>query len=691
MSKIKINAQKKVNGKCNFRQYCITTTELSRVQPIFCREVIPGDSLKIDLGQINRLNPLYVPSFGEIHNKNAWFYVPNTSVWQRWNYFVSQSQYNVKGFGLGGEMINNSPYIRPWEILCLLSIGWGDFLQLVDEKGNQAIAFEDTYANAESSFAELSSNEDAKPDVIFYNFYPRTWASSSTSLERKWIAANFNEYGRRIFTILRNLGYQCSLDYRRLIPYSGSYWYNNRVKFDNASMMSLFPLVAFASVYCEYFIPKKYQSNLRKWLDNFYNSSSSDFLFSYPSQTDSSPYWDYTNIVTSNRIIYDNVWKPLFDELSYIYYDSDFFTEALEQPNLVNGASNPASLIDSINVSPVGSTDSSDNVTIENTSNGNVALGSSSSVSAYGLAMLNAVTNFVLKHNLVGGSVADKLRSMVGISSNVNSRLPRLLKSSFDSVYSEDIISQSDTQDGNGNGKSLGYNGGRLDFGANTSLSFKSDDYGMLLCINAITPDYFYYQGLHREMMHHSIFDGFFNPSFVSVGAQAISNMEIYNDGTLNFASSSGQFSYLFNTFGYSSRYYEYMTPKNTLSGSFYFNSLNTGSNVWHFGRMVVDADANISSPISVYNFMTAQFARQNISSNVFESASANYRGSYILPYTQYNRIFQDGIFNVDHIVQFNIFKVCGNRPVQSVYDMRFGEFDDTSIDLGSQSKVMNS
>lgn len=65
-----------------------TTFDAGYLVPIFCDEVVPGDSFTLDMNNFCRLtSPLSVPVMDNMYLETFWFYVPMRLVWENWDKF----------------------------------------------------------------------------------------------------------------------------------------------------------------------------------------------------------------------------------------------------------------------------------------------------------------------------------------------------------------------------------------------------------------------------------------------------------------------------------------------------------------------------------------------------------------------------------------------------------------------------
>lgn len=76
--------------RSTFRMPAKLTTSFSssKLLPIYCRPVLPGDTLDMSVSNFIRMNPTVTPFLDNIHVEQHWFFVPNRLVWENWEKFL---------------------------------------------------------------------------------------------------------------------------------------------------------------------------------------------------------------------------------------------------------------------------------------------------------------------------------------------------------------------------------------------------------------------------------------------------------------------------------------------------------------------------------------------------------------------------------------------------------------------------
>lgn len=69
----------------------LTTLSAGYLYPIYCAEILPGDTCKMDLSFLTRMNTPIHPTMGDAYQDIAFFFVPNRIVWNDFKSFMGES------------------------------------------------------------------------------------------------------------------------------------------------------------------------------------------------------------------------------------------------------------------------------------------------------------------------------------------------------------------------------------------------------------------------------------------------------------------------------------------------------------------------------------------------------------------------------------------------------------------------
>lgn len=183
------------------------------------------------------------------------------------------------------------------------------------------------------------------------------------------------------------------------------------------------------------------------------------------------------------------------------------------------------------------------------------------------------------RNNRAGARYNEFLRANYGISpTDETLQRPVYLGGSSSYINVSEVIQQSATT----SDSPLGTQGGKgIGVSSNTIKSYLVKEPGLIMTIMSITPDTMYNsQGIDRQYTYKTRWD-FFNPSFQSLGEQAIRNSELYVSAT------DGENDEIF---GYQPMYQELRGSQNVVAGAF-----RDTLSYWHLARKF-DERPNLNS-----------------------------------------------------------------------------------------------
>lgn len=97
------------------------TAKAGELLPVYCKEVIPGDKVTIDLSSFTRTMPVNTAAFARIREYYDFFFVPFSHLWNRANTVLSQMNFNQQhAVSLlsppTGEYVGSMPFITASQI-----------------------------------------------------------------------------------------------------------------------------------------------------------------------------------------------------------------------------------------------------------------------------------------------------------------------------------------------------------------------------------------------------------------------------------------------------------------------------------------------------------------------------------------------------------------------------------------------
>lgn len=360
---------------------------------------------------------------------------------------------------------------------------------------------------------------------------------------------NFTDAGKQAYKILLSLGYNVSFDRSFDAEYSA------------------LPLLAVGKIYADWYFPGAYESAAALgWLKTMLKVS------------------------VNSSVVYDSAaLVNLFNLITFVCYDSDYFTAAWDNPVGPNGtlSSDPnfsAIIIDDVSLYSLTNANKSH---IETTNGGTPAITRSDSsgaslgrISQFVIDALKSVTDYMKRHQLVGAKAVDRYLARFGVELD-SAKIDRSLYLGSNKVPVQigDVTAQG-WGSGSGEvlgqyaGKGIGYNDGHFDF--------DTEEYGQFIIISTIIPAVGYYEGVDRNVMHVSKLD-YWTPEFDNLGTQAIAKSEVFLN--TNGAAPTGQQGMQNGIFGFTPRYAEYKVGHDRLTGDFRLASSSFGEDSWYLLR----------------------------------------------------------------------------------------------------------
>lgn len=600
----------------------ITTSDLFRIQPIFCREVLPHDKMKVSMRQLSRLDSLPFPSFVNIHNRNIWYYCKMTDLWSPWNSFINDGYwyYNGQNYKVNKTLhMTKEWFTRYWFSRMGFNVASDTFTLFGDGSIDNS----------------LTSSPLLNHDYDLYFQYPTNT-----------YGCNLNNPGRIVFSILYSLGFR--------LPYATLFNDFSTNKFTD-SYVNLMPLLAYANIFVYNFIPAKFRDSYIQKLTGFRYRLSS---------------FTGTPTVADSKLFDD-----LFSIFTYNFYGSDYFTDSLE--SLAPKGYQSGSEYDlnvGLTTAEVKSENAGDTYHRQPGIKENSVSGAITYLSQYMLTLLKNKTIASQIANITPGSTQARLIGLLGIKSDAGSHQPIEIARNYDSIVIRPEVAQADTAQQNG--KPLGYKAGSAEqyYQDKKDHDFSFDDYGILICVNAVVPDYFYYAGTHREMMHVDRED-FAQELYADTGMQAVALEELYNYDSLNPVMNFNLNSY----FGFQTKYAEYGYRKDILGGAFCIPTQNLALDAFHFGRQFVD-----STPVDE----TTEVPHQNDIAFAVCNWAGMQSGSAYNKFHQFDRIFNYQSSMADHIQQWTYFDISMKRDVAANGDFTIGDNGGRTFEIPSISDV---
>lgn len=592
--------------RLNLDSVHVTTANFMDFNCAKSMELVPKQKVTINHRTFTRLDPMELPTFGDAKIHNKYFFVPFRTVMPAWNDFIEDVAHTYDNGTVGHittvPQIYNSSFVRLFRLASYSTLGQTVYYAERHHEAKKAIL-----ENSDIVISETNTSQPNNPKFVCYNLTPK---------------------GVRALKILTSLGY-------------GIDWSTQNSDIFHSAL----PLLCLARVYMDWYYPSTY----------IQDSVASDILtiFSTDSPTYQGAYFD------------EYLLDKIFTVLDRVCYDADYFVSAWDNPVSPTSGSYSDILINdpTSNGSNKGSVGTSSNGT-PMTHNGSSESNAGTTPSSYNRPItqfmvnsLRRLTDYMKRNQLAGARVLDRYLSRFGIAlPSVKLNRSEYLSDFNFTVNFADVTNMSgaaESELGSYAGIGIGKGGG--------SLTYEATEYGMLLCVSTVVTYTSYFQGCDRNTMHLTKLD-FWTPEFDSLGVQAMTTREVFmpfnssaqigtDQTNPDVVDSRTSLDYDACVFGFTSRYAEYKTKRDILSGDYRLGSRNTSLDAWHLMR-----DLRPSFEKSgVYTRHDIDFVRGSDA-------------------RQYDRIFYSSAEDVEHfklIHIFNIDTVFPGKPLYDSYDFK--------------------
>ena len=661
IDKMTVNSAITDNTKLDLGHSHITTANFMQLNPVLCKEMVPGEKVDVNMMTFARMQPLAVPTFGRANIKERAFFVPMRTIFRGWNDFITDTPHVYSGAKEDGGV--NYPTVPTISNAVLAQFFVRENVILPVYPGG--ILDYRNYVVATDVTSSIGTQNPRPYDIVGYR-------NATGDVGAKYM--RLTTEGKQCLKVIESLGYKIVFDER------------------NTDVYSALPLLALAKVYCDWYFPSQYVNTgiyaAIMGLLNYDGASSLQLTLR-----------DLTNIMT---------W------ITYVNFDSDYFVNAWDNPvapsqgvysqftlmdvSMPNGNA-PVSAGGGVGYGDTAGdwflTAGSSSSVIRDFRVGNVAVngtpttlqtlrvGSTDysrigmSVSDYAHKALTALTDYMKRHQLVGARAMDRYLARFGKTLN-SEQLNRCnyIGSKMVPLQIGDVMSTTSTSP-TGDVYGLGQFAGKgMAIDEGFRFDWSTNEYGYLIVTSSIVPAAGIYQGLDRTVMHIGRTD-FWTPEFDNLGVQAISTRELYNnyDYTNLSTSYSSYMGFNDSVFGFAPRYGEYKYAKDQLTGDFVCSSIqpldsNASENAWHLYRTFDDNDfKDANNSYSFGNLVHSRMFMQGL-----------------VDHLQFNRIFNytEEVYTPDPITMVYNFDMVSFAPMKPLYETY--EFEDKGQKVQEQA-----
>lgn len=555
-SKVRVGAPKA--SKFNFDKKVVGTTDFGTLTALECKLVLPGDKLDVGINQFTYLMPMPKPTFGKIDTINRAFFVPIRVLMTDWKEFITNQR---KPFIASGGTIGSLAPTVPNTTIHQLSYAFKSLCSVdSDYSGGQ--------------LGRIDSTEPSNYDYVYIE-------ALNSTVTRKYITLSF--MGRKLLAVFHGLGLN--------FPFVevGSSRVSDEVKKLGAladKRISLLPLLAWAHIYYEWFIPARFLSkhrNLKVAMDDIGRGMTG--INSTGAYRD-----DTTHIVTASLLI------GLF-KLYSSFLSDDYFTSAFISPygyeDMVNVSS--STIVQNLNYEFLDDSDfdnSSVSTAAPEPSSGAGTFNNATYIQALTLKSIGRLQDMVNRGKVAGNKIQDFLKVTYGIKpSDSVLDISTYLGSNRKTIKIGPVMSNADTEAQGG--ATLGQFAGRgltNDLEEYGHFSYEAQEHGIFIITNEIQVRSSYWQGLRPEFDLLNRED-FCLPELDALGVEAVpayqlmfSDLEGSDASVLqNVESEISGFDHILS---FRPTYDKYKFNFDSLLGDFRYKTKNTGLDSWYLSRL---------------------------------------------------------------------------------------------------------
>lgn len=505
----------------------VSTTDFYQLQPIYIKEMIPNETVKVDLASEVRCSPMVQPMFGSVRQLFRAFFVPCRTIMYGFNDFIT-----------------NTP-----------TVSSGTTYNLIEHVTRVQLSVIYQYFITGSGITEPASSAQSA-DIHC------TWNSTVYNLI-------LTPRGRLALKLLMSLGYKPNFS---TLGTSST---------DQSLYVSAMPLLAFAKIWVDWFANPQYDT--RSTIEKLFSV--------YTSELNSTTFGNIMNTVLDicySADYFTQAWdNPVAPNSNNLEPQINITDNSVPNPSqqgsssakYMNKVTNSADIDNSSHLA------SSNNGTPVISSQASATADKKPGpLSQYMLNVLHSVTDFVTRHRIAGSRALDRYLAEFGIqlSSEKLSRSVYIGKSVGGFAIGDVMQTSPEQEDGYSQGTGVGNFSGKMRGMADGHFEYTTDEFGFLVVVSYVEPMNFYTDGRPRYLQHLDKFD-FFNGDFDNLGVQAIRKDELIANGFKSAGVPSG---YLANgVFGYAPRYCEYKFSLDNLTGDFLLSSKNQSLDGWLLRR----------------------------------------------------------------------------------------------------------
>lgn len=525
-----IRIPKLKRNKFNLSHDVKLSMRMGELIPIFCQDVIPGDTFKLNTEMLIRFAPLMAPVMHRINVYTHFFFVPKRLLWKNWKDFITggkdgKAEPSYPKIHLNGA--RSAQYFRTGSLADYLGFPVWDYGEDGDNRFSSGV---------------INFDIDALPFRAYSLIWNEYYRDQNLQDE---IPINFDEDGHFIIdpTIFTEDDAKPGACSPRMLMLNNRAWtkdyFTSALPFAQRGNPVTMPLFGEADVFGSGYV------------------NTEDGKHSVDG--------DYT--IYSPTTVRGNKLSPV----TTVYNPAP--GQNLKVGSQIQGLDGDPFIID-------GEGQSSDTVGLHISSESHldvqqladklgVDLSKVSGATITELRNMFAAQKFLEAEARGGSRYIEYIRSIFGVkSSDARLQRPEYLGGGKQPVVVSDVMQTSQSTDTS----ALGTPGGAAaSLGRSHSFKRYFEEYGYVIGIMSVMPTPTYQQGMPKMFTKFDRYDHYI-PQFARIGEQEISKGELYFDPT-----TSGND----DLFGYAPRYAEYKFVNSSVHGDF-----RTSLKYWHMGRI---------------------------------------------------------------------------------------------------------
>lgn len=641
-----------------------TTADWGEVQPLMCREMVPGTDMTVQIDNFVRLNPMPLPVMGRASYRTYHTFVPIQEIWDAFESFMSKTAFN---HGDVAYVPKNVPYINQTALtLQVLNMSLCSVYKM-SGTSNVVLTLQTTNSNwltavnAFKSLGIVSGNIDTTNDFALNAGLTKDVAVTPDGADFTYeITSGSDKYllcfkldasKERLRKILIGLGYQLQL-----------------MNSSQTTKVSILPMIAFAKAYFDLFQPQRDTT----WkLTSTYTLMESIELYNLSDVVGS--YIKASNTGTRQK------WYNFISELEGAWYtdSTDYYSAHITTPEINSQA----------NAWPIQNVNGSSTVNVVQSPNTQPSL--SGVFTQASLNVLKKMYYWANKNTVLGGKVAEYMRVHFG-SDVIDDKKSNFIGNNTTNISISDLYNQSETSEGH-----LGDFAGRgVGAESGNSLHFQSDCYGYWITLCAIVPESTYFQGLDPNLLHTSA-EHFFTPAFDAVGYQVTPKQCFVGDSHVESVLSETSYDNSASA-GFIPRFSEYKVCQNTLNGDITLGSRRDAMLGYTLDKVVSDNEIVCTPVVGSDGELNGNFDHYQFRANRKDVPAGSPEWRFIGKYDflqNFNRIFymddesaaRSYNSRPDQFIIHNILNIKMVAPMLQISDSFETESNDDSIAVQKQ------